>query len=75
MKSIDEADDNYLEQLTLDAPVMIIQGRHDVFRETHQELIERFPQAKSVWIDEANHFLWLEKPEAFQEALVGFYKD
>jgi pimeloyl-ACP methyl ester carboxylesterase len=54
---------------------MILQGRHDVFRETHPLLLERFPQARSVWVDDAGHFLWQEQPDVFSLALRSFYAE
>jgi proline iminopeptidase len=75
MKSIDEADDRYLEQLPLDAPVLIIQGRQDVFREANALLVERFRRAKNAWIEEAGHFVWLERPDVFRETLLTFYQE
>jgi pimeloyl-ACP methyl ester carboxylesterase len=74
-KSINETDDGYLQQLPLDAPVLILQGRQDLIRETNTVLVERFPQAENVWIEDANHYLWLEKPDSFRETLVNFYSE
>jgi len=74
-KSINETDDGYLQQLPLDAPVLILQGRQDLIRETNTVLVERFPHAKNVWIEDANHYVWLEKPVSFRETLVNFYNE
>jgi proline iminopeptidase len=73
MASILETDSSFLQQVPLTAPVMILQGRHDVFRETHPLLLERFPHARSIWVEDASHFLWQEQPDVFSRALRSFY--
>jgi proline iminopeptidase len=72
--SIGTSDENYLQRLPLDAPVLVVQGRQDVIRETNAIILERFPTATNVWIDDANHFPWLENPDAFRDAVLPFYK-
>jgi pimeloyl-ACP methyl ester carboxylesterase len=50
-----------------------VQGRQDVIRETNAVLVERFPNARNVWIEDASHFPWLENRDAFQDAVLAFY--
>jgi proline iminopeptidase len=72
-RALETLDDDHLTALRLDAPVLIVYGEHDVIRETSGVLAERFPTATSVRIANAAHFPWLEEPEAFAEAVRGFY--
>jgi proline iminopeptidase len=72
--SIRAMDENHLSNLSLDAPVLIISGEHDVIRETHAVLAERYPAATSVRIGDAAHFPWLEQPDAFAHAVLAFYR-
>ncbi len=74
-KTVSATDESYLTQLPLDAPVLIVQGRPDVIRETNAVLVERFPKAQNVWIEEASHFPWIEEPDAFREAVLTFYRN
>lgn len=74
-KSIKELDDDYLSGMLLEVPVLIIRGEHDVIRETHPLLSERFPRATNVTIPDAAHFPWLEQPDAFSTAVLDFYAD
>ncbi len=73
-RSVRETDESYLQQVPLNAPVLIVQGRQDVIRETNTVLVARFPRARNVWIDDACHFPWFENPRAFREAVLPFYK-
>jgi proline iminopeptidase len=73
-RSVRTLDDDYLAQMRLDAPVLIVQGEFDVIRETNAVLAERFPHATNVRIDNAGHFPWVEQPEAFSKAVLDFYR-
>jgi proline iminopeptidase len=73
-KSVKALGENYLGQMTLDAPVMIIQGDQDVIRETNAVLAARYPAAANVWIRDASHFPWLEEPAVFSKTLLEFYR-
>jgi proline iminopeptidase len=75
MKSIYATESSYLVRQPVAVPVMILQGRHDIFHETHPLLLERYPQARSTWIEDAGHFLWHEQPDSFAKALLGFYSE
>lgn len=55
----------------LEAPVLVIHGRQDPL-ESAEEVHASFPGSKLVMIDGAGHFPWLEKPDAFYEALGMF---
>jgi pimeloyl-ACP methyl ester carboxylesterase len=57
----------------LDAPVLIIQGEHDVIRETNAVLAARFPGAANVHIENAGHFPWVEEPAVFSRTVLDFY--
>lgn len=72
-RSVAKADENYLEGISLPAPVMVIQGTQDVLHETHAVLMARFPEARNVWIDQAGHFAWLEQPQQFRDTVAQFY--
>jgi proline iminopeptidase len=73
--SIKTLDDDYLAGISLEAPVLIIRGEQDVIRETHPLLSARFPHATNVIIPNASHFPWVEQPDAFSNAIRGFYPD
>ena len=73
-RAVKDIADGYIESLSLDAPVLILQGEQDVIRETNAVLAQRFPSARNVRIPEAAHFPWLEQPEAFADALLSFYR-
>jgi len=73
-RSIKALDPGCLSHLSLDVPVLILQGEEDVIRETNAVLAERFPQAANVRLRNAAHFPWLEQPGAFSSALLDFYR-
>ena len=73
-RSIKALDELHLAHMSLDVPVLIIQGDHDVIRETNALLAERFPNADNVPIENAGHFVWMEQPEVFTNTLLGFYR-
>jgi proline iminopeptidase len=72
-RSVKALGDDYLGTLSLDAPVLIIQGEHDVIRETNGVLAARFPGAANVRIENASHFPWMEQPAVFSRAILDFY--
>ena len=73
-RSIKMLGDDFLGQMSLAAPVLIVQGVQDVIRETNTILVERSRAAKNVLIDDAAHFPWLEQPEAFSKTVLAFYR-
>jgi pimeloyl-ACP methyl ester carboxylesterase len=72
-RSVKALGDDYLGTMSLDAPVLIVQGEHDVIRETNAVLAARFPAATNVRIANAAHFPWVEQPAAFSKTLLDFY--
>jgi pimeloyl-ACP methyl ester carboxylesterase len=72
-RSIKALDDDYLARVSFDAPVLIVQGEHDVIRETNPLLTERFPAATNVRIENAAHFPWLEQADVFGKTILRFY--
>lgn len=72
-RSIKALGDDYLSQLTIDAPVLIVQGDQDVIRETNAVLAKRFPAAPDILIAQASHFPWLEQPDVFAGVMRDFY--
>ena len=73
--SIKALGNDYLSGMQLDAPVLSVVGDQDVIRETHPLLSARFPHATNVIIPDASHFPWVEQPDAFSNAVLGFYAD
>jgi proline iminopeptidase len=71
--SIKALDDHYLDQLSIAAPVLIVQGEQDVIRETNALLAARFPAATNVRIENAGHFPWVEEPAVFSRTVLDFY--
>ena len=65
--------DDYLGTMSLDAPVLIVQGEQDVIRETNAVLAARFPTAPNVRIPDTGHFPWVEEPAVFSKTLLDFY--
>jgi len=72
-QSVKALGDDFLGNMSLKAPVLIIQGEQDVIRETNPLLAERFPSATNVRIANAAHFPWAEQPGLFNKTIVDFY--
>jgi len=72
--SIRALGENYLAQMEVDAPILIVQGDQDVIRETNAVLAARYPAAANVWIRNSGHFPWLEQPDVFSKTLLEFYR-
>jgi proline iminopeptidase len=72
-RSIRALDDDHLDRLSIAAPVLIVQGEHDVIRETNALLAARFPAAMNVRIENAGHFPWVEEPAVFSKTVLDFY--
>jgi proline iminopeptidase len=72
-RSIKALGDDYLGQMSLSAPVLIVQGEQDVIRETNAVLSARFPTAANVRIANAGHFPWVEEPAVFSKTILDFY--
>jgi len=65
--------DDYLREMSLSAPVLIVQGDQDVIRETNAVLAARFPTAPNVRIPDTGHFPWVEEPAVFSKTVLDFY--
>jgi len=72
-KAVKALGDDYLGTMSLDAPVLIVQGEHDVIRETNAVLAARFPTATNVRIPDTGHFPWVEEPAVFSKTVLDFY--
>jgi proline iminopeptidase len=72
-RSIKALGDDYLGQMSLPAPVLIVQGDQDVIRETNEVLAARFPTAANVRIANTAHFPWVEDPAVFAKTVLDFY--
>jgi proline iminopeptidase len=73
-RAIKKLSEDCLSRVSLDAPVMIVQGEQDVIRETNPILAARFPTAENIRIPNAVHFPWVEQPDVFANAVLGFYR-
>ena len=71
--SVKTLSDDYLDGMSVPAPVLILQGDHDVIRETNPLLAARFPEAANVPVEHASHFPWVEQPAAVAKVLLDFY--
>src|SRR5262245_17712336 len=74
-RSIKALGDGYLGQMSLSAPVLIVQGEQDVIRETNALLAARFPTAANVRIANTAHFPWVEEPAVFSRTVLDFYNN
>src|SRR6185369_1388345 len=72
-KSVKALGDDYLGTMSLEAPVLIVQGEQDVIRETNAVLAARFPTAPNVRIPDTGHFPWVEEPAVFSKTILDFY--
>src|SRR5262245_52148929 len=72
-RSIKALGDDYLAEMSLSAPVLIVQGEQDVIRETNAVLAARFPTATNVRIPDTGHFPWVEEPAVFSKTVLDFY--
>jgi proline iminopeptidase len=72
-RAVKTLSDDYLDGMSMPAPVLILQGDHDVIRETNLLLAARFPAAANVPVENAGHFPWVEQPAAVAKVLLEFY--
>lgn len=72
-RSVKALSEDYLATISLDAPVLIVQGEQDAIRETNAVLVQRFPAATNVRVANAGHFPWLEQPDSFARTILAFY--
>ena len=66
---------DYLKAIT--APTLVVVGKHDLttIHQATAVLAENIPQSRVVVIDGAAHLPSLERPERFNDVLLGFLKD
>jgi proline iminopeptidase len=59
---------------TLDVPLLVLVGRHDVFTSWPQayRIARRVPGARVEVFEESGHFPWIEEPERFFAVLGGW---
>jgi pimeloyl-ACP methyl ester carboxylesterase len=60
------------------APMLVIQGRHDVIApaENGLALVEEFPdRTKLVWVEDAAHMMLIEQPEVVARNVVEYLHD
>jgi len=55
-------------------PIIITYGKNDIYGESKNELIKRFPTAKVAIIDKCGHIPWKHNPTEFEMILNEFYK-
>ncbi len=61
----------------IQVPVTIVQSEHDEFikREHAEYLARSIPKAEFVFLSGVSHFAPLQRPEVFNEAMLGFVKN
>ncbi len=59
---------------TIDAPTLVLVGRHDVFTSWPQSkrIASRIPGAEMVVFENSGHMPWLDEPEQFFATLAGW---
>jgi proline iminopeptidase len=56
-----------------DYPIMISYGENDIYGESKNELLKRFPTAKVETIEKCGHIPWKHNPKEFNRILNKFY--
>ncbi len=56
----------------ISAPALVIAGRKDMIRESHTRLIQKSIPGSRLCIMEGTHFIAAEKPEEFNQHILGF---
>lgn len=61
------------EMAQFDRPAIILAGRQDILGDevplrTHSVL----PRSELVWLDRCSHYPWLDRPDAYFDAIAGF---
>lgn len=74
-RSAIEADAAELQGTEVDsaAEVLIIFGEHDIYGDTTELLLSRYPSARSVVIPGAGHLPWLQNRPVFAKELESFF--
>ncbi|MDH3326948.1 MAG: alpha/beta hydrolase [Gammaproteobacteria bacterium] len=55
-------------------PIVVQYGEEDIYAQSKQHLVERFPEAKISIIKNAGHLAWLNNPHDFNDLLHNFYR-
>lgn len=65
------------EQLrSIKSPVLVMAGEHDIVLEKHTKAIAaNIPNAELLLFKDANHYMPVENPEVFNEAVIRFLKN
>ena len=58
---------------TPDYSIMISYGENDIYGESKNELLNRFPTARVETIEKCGHIPWKHNPNGFNKILNGFY--
>lgn len=56
-------------------PILILYGDNDIYGESKEILLKRFPDAKKIELENSGHLPWLANPLAFEEITVQFYQE
>lgn len=60
---------------SLEAPVLIIQGKEDIIdKATAEKAMHVFQNASLVILENCNHYGWLDRPKAYFESIDNFLK-
>ena len=62
-----------LSRKLADTPVLILFGERDIYGETREKLLKRFPDAQKIILKNSGHLPWLENPAEFENILRDFY--
>ncbi len=58
-----------------DYPIMISYGENDIYGESRNELLKRFPTARVETIEKCGHIAWKHNPSEFNKLLNEFYTE
>jgi len=54
-------------------PIIVQYGEKDIYGASKEHVVDRFPQAQFIVIDDAGHFPWLNNAPKFQNVVMNFY--
>ena len=58
-----------------DYPIIITYGENDIYGESKNALLKRFPTAKIITIEKCGHIPWKHNPNGFNKLLNEFYTE
>jgi pimeloyl-ACP methyl ester carboxylesterase len=65
--------DNRRELSLIEAPTLLVTGDLDFFGPpANGEMLELIPDARSVVLSDAGHFVWFDEPGRFREEVARF---